>query len=130
MLEFLAGAATLSSLWVDLSLSGFNVFDLCAVLWIDIFFVVLYTFFYAGLSRSVSVTLLSRLFTIRESSLDFDALLEEYDRSSRFEDRIHLMEESGLVSVSGNSVHLTSKGFALARGAKLLGGVFGDGLRG
>lgn len=130
LLELLAGAGTLVSLGLALGLSGFQLFDLCTVLWIDVFFVILYTFFYAGLSRSVSITLMARLFTSGNSRLDLNTLVQEYNESSRFEDRIRLMEHSGFLSVLPDCVWLTPKGFALARGARLLGRVLGDGLRG
>lgn len=118
------------SLLVSLGIAGFNGFELCAVLWIDSFAVVLYMFVYAGLARSVSVTILSRLIECGGRPLDFDTLVGEYALSSRFDDRIQLMEKNGLVRFAADSVTLTKKGFALARAAKGLGEVFGSGLRG
>lgn len=130
LLGLLAAVGILVSLLVGLLLAGLNAFVLCAVLWIDLFAVILYMFVYAGLARSVSVTLLSRLLRCGDQPLDFNALVEEYSSSSRFDDRIRLMHRSGLVRLSENSVALTGRGSALARWAKLMGQVVGGGLEG
>jgi hypothetical protein len=130
LLALLAGVGVVVSLLVDVLAGGFNGFELCAVLWIDIFAIIFYMFVYAGVARSVSVTLLSRLLKCQDRPLDFHTLVEEYTLSSRFEDRIRLMEKNGLVRLGEGAVRLTWQGLALARGAKVLGQVLGDGLKG
>lgn len=130
LLGFLAGVGIVVSLLVNLLLTGFSAFELCAVLWFDSFAVIFYVFFYSGIARSVSVTILTRLLHCGDRPLDFNTLVEEYALSSRFEDRIELMNKSGLVRLSENSVTLTRKGLVLARYAKVLGQVIGSGLQG
>jgi len=130
LLALLAVVGVVISLIVNLLVGEINGFELCAVLWIDIFAIIFYMFVYAGVARSVSVTLLSRLLDCHNRPLDFHTLVEEYTSSSRFEDRIRLMEKNGLVRLGEDSVRLTWQGLALARGAKVLGQVLGDGLKG
>lgn len=104
--------------------------ELGAVLGFDVLIVILYLFLYAGLSRSVSVTLLVRLLPCGLESVDPEALCQEYLSSTRFEDRLHLMQKSGWVSVSKPLVKLTPKGRILIRGVKSLACIFSDGLEG
>lgn len=81
-----------------------------SLIWINGLLIVLYTFFYAGICRSVSVTLLSRLLESRDRPVPFDALVETYVESSRFCDRLDLMARSGLVTLADGKVQLTRKG--------------------
>ena len=103
---------------------------ICAVVWTNLFLVIAYLFFYAGIARSVSLTLLARLLESSNRPLDFERVVEEYAASSRFEDRIRVMQTSGLVKLSGTTVRLTRKGSLYARGAKRVGDWLGAGLKG
>lgn len=89
--------------------------DIWIVLWIDSFFFVLYAFVYAGIARSVSVTLLGRIAEERAGSVHLSVLAGEYEQSSRFYNRLELMHRWGLVSVKGNLVSLTPHGSRVAR---------------
>jgi len=104
-----------------------TVFDVVSM---NLLFIMLYLFVYAGLSRSVSITLLARLLESGPRPLDLGALSREYSNSSRFEDRIHLMNESGLLQVEGSSVRFTAKGLRLARGSQWLSRILSSGLEG
>lgn len=121
LLGLLAAVGTGSSVLGYRLLGGAGGTALCAIVGIDAFAITLYLFVYAGVARSVSVTLLSRLLHCAGGSLDFETLVDEYTASLRFEDRIQLMRRSGLVRVSGGSVRLTRKGIVLSRGAKWVG---------
>ena len=130
ILGILAGVGVVVSFLINILQNGLNGFELCSVLWIDIFAIIFYVFVYAGLARSVSITLLSRLLGCENGFLDFNTLIMEYTSTSRFDDRIQLMENSGLVLVSKESVTLTRKGFVMAKVARALGQVLGEGLKG
>jgi len=118
------------SVLVNGLLTRFNSHDLCVVVWIDALVVACYFFVYAGVARSVSVTLLSDLLRCRGQSLDVETLVNAYTASSRFEDRIEHMRRVGLLQVSGDTVTLTSKGLALSRGIRMLSALTCSQLRG
>ncbi len=103
---------------------------LWALLWIDAFFVVLYLFLYAGIVRSVSLTLLAHLRQDDHRSIDLQSIIDEYSASARFEDRIQLMSESGFIQVSKEFVSLTKTGRLLAKSAKGLSRLLGTDLEG
>jgi len=111
-------------------LAGFNGPDLCAVLWIDALAVTCYFFVYAGVARSVSMTLLSRLLRCQGGSLDVETLVNEYAASARFEDRVEVMRRIGLVRVAGKTVALTPKGVAVSRGVRMLSTLMCSDVRG
>jgi hypothetical protein len=96
----------------------------------DLFWAILYLFVYAGLSRSVSITLLARLLESGPRAVDLGILSKEYSESSRFEDRIQLMHENGLLQIKGNSVKFTTKGLRLARGSQWLSHILSSSLDG
>ena len=129
VLALLALLGILVSVMTSILMSGLNLFVLSAVLWIQALGIVSYFFFYAGLSRSVSVTLLTRLLR-EDSAVEFDELVNEYIASSRFEDRVRLLEESGLVEVWDDGVRLTRRGARMGRWSQRLGGLIGSGLEG
>jgi hypothetical protein len=130
LLSFLAAVAITVSEAVLFAL-GWELLQLAvAVLWINIFWIVLYFFFYAGIARSVSVTLLARLRQTGRTPTTFAALSQEYLNSSRFEDRLELMMKIGLVVRSEGAYCLTSKGRRFARGACVLSRLLSDGLEG
>ncbi len=130
LLTVLALIGLAASAAAQIALEGLNPLSLFTALWIDTFLIISYFFVYAGICRSVSVTVLSRLLGCQEQQINFETLVEEYVRSSRFEDRIRLMDESGLVRLSGHSVILTPKGFALARTVRFFAGVAGRSMEG
>lgn len=101
-------------------LAGVDAAALCAVVWIELFLIISYFFVYAGVARSVSVTILARLVEVPEGVVSFDALVEGYRRSSRFADRIALMEKNRLVRRDGETVHLTPRGRVFSRGMCVL----------
>jgi len=110
--------------------SKFDILRLFALLCSGLFFLVFYLFIYAGVARSVSLTLLSRFLSADTRIIGFDSITEEYLESSRFEDRIYLMEEAGLVSLVNGIVKLTPKGSALARCSKVAARLLGTGMVG
>ena len=120
LLAWLAILGTAGSLLTHRLLGGLDVVELCAVAWIDLFVVIAYFFVYAGLSRSVSVTLLAQLARDGAGALDFEALLRAYLALAHFEDRLRLLHRSRLVRFSGDAVTLTPRGWALSRGARWL----------
>ena len=61
LLGRLAAMSVAVSLLAEWLWGGFDAVALCTVLWIDAFWITLYFFIYAGLVRSVSLTLLSRM---------------------------------------------------------------------
>lgn len=130
LLGLLTAVGIVVSVLIDMVLGKGNGLELCAVVWIDFSLGAFYIVFYSALARSVSITLLARLLYCGTQPLALDALVDEYASSPRFEDRIRLMHESGLTRLSVNSVRLTDKGFRLARWAKVLGRVAGNGLEG
>lgn len=130
LLGLLAVVGVALSVGIDLVFVGINPTELTAVLWIDLFVVTAYFFFYCGIVRSVSVTLLARLLQVSGEPIDFESLVREYASSSCFEDRIKLMEKSGFVRYSDGIVHLTPRGSALARWTKKMSRMIGDGLKG
>ena len=130
LLGFLAVLGLAVSLAAALYMVGFDAVALSAVVWINGFVVVLYFFVYAGIARSVSVTLLDRVGSSGRDHVPLWELVEEYAGSSRFEDRIELMRQSDLVRVAGGRVELTTRGQRLARVSKVLGRLLGDGLQG
>ena len=111
-------------------LGGGDGVGLCAVVWTILFLVIAYVFVYAGIARSVSLTLLTRLLESGNRPMEVERVVEEYAASSRFEDRIRVMQATGLVERSGTTVRLTRKGGRWARGAQRVGRWLGDGLKG
>ena len=103
--------------------------NMSVVLWVETFLITVYIQVYAVVIRSVSLTLLSRLLQSKDS-VDFDVLCQEYQSSSRFDDRVRILCESGLLAMNGNTVTLTRKGAALARLACELGKWFTDRMAG
>jgi hypothetical protein len=130
LLALLSLIGMASSIAVHLRFHSRDPIELYAVCAIDVFAMVLYTFFYAGLARSVSLTLMIRFLQSRLDSTDLEILAEEYAASTRFEDRIYLMQESGLVRVSGHSVSLTPRGKQLGFWSRALGRWLQAGLEG
>jgi len=129
LLGLLAAFGMAVSALTDRMLGGDGL-EVCAVLWIDVFLGIFYVIFYSALARSVSLTLLARVLSSGAQPLSADALVNDYASSSRFEDRIRVMQEIGFAQCSSNSVRLTDKGFRLARCVKALGRVIGSGLEG
>ena len=130
LLASIAGASMAAVVVVRVLSGGLGTLDLCAVLWIYAFLIVAYLFLYAGISRSVSVTLLERIQQAGGKQVEIATLVTEYATSSLFEDRVRLMHDSGMVSLSGGVVTLRRKGAIVARCAQALSRVIGSELRG
>ncbi len=120
LLAALAGIGLGATALAQIFSNGLKPVPLFTALWIDAFLLISYFFVYAGVCRSVSVTLISRLMRAEGQTVDFGVLVEEYVRSTRFEDRIRLMDRSGWVQLSGSSVRITPKGLAVARVVRFL----------
>jgi len=120
LLAALAGIGLGATALAQIFFNGLKPVPLFTALWIDTFLLISYFFVYAGVCRSVSVTLMSRLMRSKDQTVDFGILVDEYIRSTRFEDRIRLMDQSGWVQLSGNSVRITPKGLAVARVVRFL----------
>ena len=122
-IRLLAGLAALSlaaSVATYALLGGRSGVELCALLWIETFLMIAYFFVYAGVARSVSVTILSSVLRAPDGQVRFAELLDSYERSSRFADRLALMAEHGLVEIRGQRVSLAPRGAALSRVVSLL----------
>lgn len=104
--------------------------ELCTILWVGVACSVFYVLFYSVLARSVSLTLLGHLWESGGQPLVIDDLVKEYAASDRFEDRVRLMQESGLARIEGEMVFLTEQGTRLARWARSLGRIVGSRLEG
>jgi hypothetical protein len=126
------GALALASIAVSLALlvpAGLDGPTAFGVVGVQAALLLGYAFVYAGMARSVSVTLLGRLLP-EAGAVALSRLVEEYAASSRFEDRIRLMDASGLLEVSDQAVALTDKGRRLAITAQRLTRVIGVTLEG
>lgn len=84
-----------------------------------------YFFVYSGICRSVSLTLLIQLWETEGSTIPFDTLLGRYAASDRFEDRIVLMRDAGLVRLDGTRVEITPKGRRMAAVSRVLASCLG-----
>lgn len=74
-----------------------------------------YIFFYAGIARSVTVTMLIRFLEQGNHAMDFNEFIREYNESTRFSDRLILMEKLGLITINGPQTILTPRGSFTAR---------------
>ena len=130
LLSFLWGAGAVFSLAVYNCFFQANGIGVVSIIWIDFFTLVAYLFVYAGVARSVSLTLLSKLASAPDGTRSAPSLVDEYLLSQRFGDRIRLMRAAGLVEISGDTASLTGKGRLLALTAGSLGRLFGGQLQG
>ncbi|PCI38401.1 MAG: hypothetical protein COB53_04810 [Elusimicrobia bacterium] len=95
-----------------------------------IFLIIAYLFFYAGLSRSVSITLLGQLLQAPDQQIGFDVLAGAYEKSDRFDDRIRLLNNLNLVEISGENIRLSGRGKVLTDTARGLCGLLGGTIEG
>lgn len=123
LLNFLVFMGFLLSASLDAFRSGFNAVEFCAIAWLWFCADIFYLFLYAGIARSVSITLLARL-ARGGSALDAGELVLESGHSSRFEDRIALMQDQGYVASRQGKIALTPSGKALIRFLKFLSRFF------
>lgn len=100
--------------------------DLAGILAGQTAFVGWYFFFYTGVARSVSVTLLIDL----AQRLGRAELFAKYRESSRFDDRLALLGKMGWIEKDGDDVTLTPRGAAVARRLARWGSLLGHGLSG
>lgn len=120
LLTGLAGVGMAVSGWTGVMTNGWQAIEVCAAMWITGFGLTVYFFVYAGVARSVSVTLLARLRHSRTEPVALETLVKDYATSTRFHDRIRLMDHAGLLRVEGDSVRLTPRGRALSHGVRML----------
>jgi hypothetical protein len=130
LLASLAGIGLLGSGITLYSLEGVNAFDAFVVFGTGFFMVNIYFAMYGALARSVSVSLVTRLLEGGNSPLDFDTVLKEYDTSGKFEERIQVMHDAGLVTLSGDTVRMTARGRLLSWTAEQLARLITEGLEG
>ncbi|MCG3205124.1 MAG: hypothetical protein KCHDKBKB_01841 [Elusimicrobia bacterium] len=90
-----------------------NINHIFTVLCFEIFLFTLYAYFYSGICRSVSITLLTQL--MKSPTLNIESLTQEYARSSRFEDRLVVMEQMGVLKISNGNAQLTQQGNIITR---------------
>lgn len=119
-----------ASLAVDAALGIRDGLELWAVAWTGASLGVIYIIFYSGVARSVSLTLLARVLRDGTRPVRLSDLVQEYEASARFEDRIRLMHESDLIRLSGDMAALTDRGVRLARWSRGLSRIIGNGLEG
>jgi hypothetical protein len=129
-LAILGGIGIAVSEFTEVFRVGFDPMGLTVVTGFCIFILIFYLVLYAAVARSVSVTLLTRFFSAGHEPLDVSTLCEEYQSSSRFDDRVRLMHQNGLVRLKGQTVVLSSQGRRLAQITKVLAGVLTDGMEG
>ncbi len=91
---------------------------------------VLYIFLYTVACRSVSMTLLIRMGTLPEERVSLDQLTMEYVSSTRFDDRIHVMVDSGWVEFKEGFAVLTPRGAGVARLMRRISSFLSGGLEG
>lgn len=114
------------SLFVFHRLRGLDLVFAAVLLWLDAFVLIFYSFFYAGISRSVSVTLLAKILQAGNRPVKFDTLVAGYIGSARFSDRLKLMEQLEMIAISAdNHVSLKPKGRTLALVIKYLSAALG-----
>ena len=128
LLFFLAISGIFCSVIVHLFFFNTNLISITSTIWLDVFFIICYLFLYAGLSRSVSLTLLEKVSISK--SIDFKTLLKDYESSIRFLDRMQLMEKNEYIKISNNTVKIRSKGRKLISITRTLGRLIGVSLEG
>lgn len=115
LLWLLGAIGGVASLFIFHRLRGLDLVFSTVLLWLDAFVLIFYTFFYAGISRSVSVTLLAKILQAGNRPVRFDTLVAGYISSARFSDRLKLMEQLEMIAISAdNHVSLKPKGRRLA----------------
>jgi len=130
VLALLGTVGTAASAALYGALSSWDPVGASAALWYGFSLTIAYLFFYAGVSRSVSLSLLIQIAHQGRSSASFGEVLAGFAESDRFEGRVRLMREAGLVSLEGGEVRLTPKGRRWGGTARALGNIFGSGLEG
>lgn len=90
-----------------------------------------YLYFYCGICRSVSLTLLWRLWQAGDKPVALKVLTDEYSASSRFEDRLDVMRASGAIEiVDKDRVILTPHGKRVAFAVRIISKTLSGGLEG
>jgi len=128
LLFFLAFAGTILSIIVHLFFFNTDIISVTSTIWLDVFFIICYLFLYAGLSRSVSLTLLEKISVA--NSIDFDSLVKDYESSIRFLDRMELMKKNEYINISNNMVTIRPKGRKLIKLTRIFGRLIGVSLEG
>ena len=128
LLFFLAFTGTICSIFVHLLFFNTDIISVVSTIWLDVFFIISYLFLYAGLSRSVSLTLLEKISIAK--SADFDSLVKDYESSIRFLDRMELMKKNEYINISNNMVTIRPKGRKLIKLTRFFGRLIGVSLEG
>ena len=128
LLFLLAISGMFCSVIVHLFFFNTDLISITSTIWLDIFFIIFYLFLYAGLSRSVSLTLLEKISISK--SIDFEILLKDYESSIRFLDRMELMKKNEYIKISNNIVTIRPKGRKLISITRSLGRLIGVSLEG
>ena len=128
LLFILAFVGTICSVVVHLLFFNTDIISVISTIWLDIFFIICYLFLYAGLSRSVSLTLLEKISIVK--SVDFDSLVKDYESSIRFLDRMELMKENEYINITNNMVTIRPKGRKLIKITRFFGRLIGVSLEG
>lgn len=123
-----AGIGIVLSLGVNILQTGIDFLSLWSIISLHVSIIILYTFIYAGVSRSVSLTLLWEI--IHKGSIRFSDLAKQYQQSSRFEDRIALMQRMGWLHLETERVMLTCRGKRNARLFQILSKILGTRFQG
>ena len=110
--------------------TGFNADAFLAVFSYSVLADVFYTFLYTVACRSVSMTLLIRMETLPNNRISLDQLAMEYASSARFDDRIHVMADSGWVEFKEGLAALTPRGVKVAKVARGISRFLSGGLEG
>ena len=103
---------------------------LFAVISIGAFADVLYMFFYCGLARSVSFTVLGRFVERPSERVPLSLIVDDYTGSSKFQDRLEVMRRSGWIAMDGDRVALTDRGLLFAKRINLISTILCGGLEG
>lgn len=94
------------------------------------FLLTAYAFFYAGTSRSVSITILGYLLESPQAPVGIESIQQKYNGTGRFKDRIRDLESGGFVRMVESQPTLTPLGRQLALSAQRLAGIIGRTLEG
>lgn len=131
LLALLAGFHLLVTLAIFEWLVGFQSPLFLAVFGLYSSLIVFYVLLYGVIVRSVSISLLTRLNHAEKKAIEFDTILKEYLSSRKFDERIAVMHQAGLVILSDEgSVTLTPQGRRLVRTAAGFARVFSDRVEG
>ena len=121
----------LVSVAVDAYLSGLAPSEQYVIFGLHFFFDVGYVlFFYPGISRSVSVTLMAWLLESDDGVMSLDEINQRYGSSSRFEDRVQMLHDHHFLRFENGSATLRAKGRFIGWMCEVAGRILGTGMEG